>query len=281
MSAEKTSTGKLIETGVSEAKLEKVSDTLVDQVDTYSRVKKEYLDEGETYCELMKISDTNKNTSAEHLYEETKLAVNSSKAAANAADATEAIEYEKVLKAYYIIKETATRLNEISKKINAAGDYCTPQDFSVQGYSYSDNIDECCNCFQYASKGLDEFADSLLSEVKKVVSDAEIEAAEKKRKNNNNNDNDSKKDTGKKDDGKKDTGKKDTGKKDDGKKDTGKKDTGKKDGGNDGGKSGKRIDINNLPDEETLKKMIENGEIDKDTMKKLEEMGKLPAPPKK
>ena len=42
-----------------------------------------------------------------------------------------------------------------------------------------------------------------------------------------------------------------------------------------------KIDINNLPDEQTLKKMIENGEIDQNTMKELEKLGKLPAPPKK
>ena len=41
------------------------------------------------------------------------------------------------------------------------------------------------------------------------------------------------------------------------------------------------ITINNLPDEQTLKKMIENGEIDQNTMKELEKLGKLPAPPKK
>ena len=157
-----------------------------------------------------------------------------------------AINQERIIEACNKIKETATRLNEISKKINAAGDYCTPNEFSIKGHSYTENFDECCNCFQYASKELDEYADSIINSLNKALNNQQDEQYEKKRTSNNNSSNNN------------------------------------SNNNNDNNKSGNgKIDINNLPDEETLKKLIESGQVDQNTMKELEKLGKLPAPPNK
>ena len=77
-------------------------------------------------------------------------------------------EYELIVRACNMIKDTASDMQTIGRKINSAGEYCTPNYFYVDGYSYSDNVNECSNCFQFASKGLDEYADSILQSVNKA-----------------------------------------------------------------------------------------------------------------
>ena len=204
------------------------------------------------------------------------------------ASAASQIDYDKILEAYNIIKETAVRLNEISKKINAAGNYCTPNEFSVQGYSYMENVDECCNCFQYASKGLDEYADSLLSALNKTVNMQEAAEYENNRTNNNNNSNNNNNanaNNNNNNNNKNNNNKNNNNNND--KNNNNNNNNNKNNNNNNNNNNNKnnnnngKIDINNLPDEQTLKKMIENGEIDQNTMKELEKLGKLPAPPKK
>ena len=195
------------------------------------------------------------------------------------------IDYDKVLEAYNVIKETAIRLNEISKKINAAGNYCTPNEFSVQGYSYMENVDECCNCFQYASKGLDEYADSLLSALNKTVNMQEAAEYENNRTNNNNNSNNNNNANANNNNNNNNNNKNNNNNND--KNNNNNNNNNRNNNNNNNNNNNKnnnnngKIDINNLPDEQTLKKMIENGEIDQNTMKELEKLGKLPAPPKK
>ena len=82
-------------------------------------------------------------------------------------------DYELIVKACNMIKDTATDMETIGRKINSAGEYCSPTDFYVDGYSYSDNVSECSNCFQFASKGLDEYADSILLAVNKAFKNGE------------------------------------------------------------------------------------------------------------
>ena len=201
------------------------------------------------------------------------------------ASAASQIDYDKILEAYNIIKETAVRLNEISKKINAAGNYCTPNEFSVQGYSYMENVDECCNCFQYASKGLDEYADSLLSALNKTVNMQEAAEYENNRTNNNNNSNNNNNANANNNNNNNNNNKNNNNNND--KNNNNNNNNNRNNNNNNNNNNNKnnnnngKIDINNLPDEQTLKKMIENGEIDQNTMKELEKLGKLPAPPKK
>ena len=193
---------------------------------------------------IKKGTDTSlKDTLATKTTSFTGLGVSSSNVSSTTSSA---INQERIIEACNKIKETATKLNEISKKINAAGDYCTPNEFSIKGQSYTENFNECCNCFQYASKELDEYADSIINSLNKALNNQqedqyENDRSNKKDNNNNNNNNDNKKDNNKSENGK--------------------------------------IDINNLPDEETLKKLIESGQIDQNTMKELEKLGKLPTPP--
>ena len=85
-----------------------------------------------------------------------------------AESALEYIEYDRIVEACNMIKETATDMREIGNKINSAGEYCSPNNFCVQGCTYTDSVDECSNSFQMASKGLDEYADSILTALNKA-----------------------------------------------------------------------------------------------------------------
>lgn len=85
-----------------------------------------------------------------------------------AESALEYIEYDKIVEACEMIKETATEMREIGNKIDSAGEYCSPNNFCVQGCTYTDSVDECSNSFLMASKGLDEYANSIISALNKA-----------------------------------------------------------------------------------------------------------------
>lgn len=88
---------------------------------------------------------------------------------ASAESAKKYIEYDKIVEACQMIKTTSDKLDFISYRVNSASEYCSVGQFSVQGFTYQDNVEECSNCFQYGAKELDEYADSILATLNKAI----------------------------------------------------------------------------------------------------------------
>lgn len=76
------------------------------------------------------------------------------------------IDNETISIAYRILKEASQRIADLSRNVYSASEYCSATDFAIQGNTYQGSIEDCCNCFQYASKNIDEYADLLIGALK-------------------------------------------------------------------------------------------------------------------
>ena len=72
-----------------------------------------------------------------------------------------------IIKAYKKLKEASDELTQISRKINAAKEYCLADSLSVNNISFDKEVVQCSEYFLEAANRIDEFADLLISVVDK------------------------------------------------------------------------------------------------------------------
>ena len=88
------------------------------------------------------------------------------------------IDAEAIIKKYNELKNLAKKISTNSKQVEYSRDFCSPSAFSINGKSYADKVEYCEKKFNHSAQEIDDYANELLSSLKKALDQKQMELNE-------------------------------------------------------------------------------------------------------